>query len=80
MTEAEAALRELGLSRLGSGRLGAAALQQSFQRAEMAQGLFPCGSLTRRQIEGARLDALTPPLPVLARWLDRWRQKRRRPI
>lgn len=78
MTEAEAASHELGLSCLGSGRLGAVALQHSMETADMARGTLPCGGLTRRQIEGVSLDRLTRPLLGLGRWLGRWTRPPRR--
>lgn len=71
MTEAEAAARELCLSRLGSGRFSAAALQRDFDTADLTHPVLPCGGLTRHQIEGVRFDRLTD---LLARFGRRFGQ------
>lgn len=66
MTGAEAASREFGLAALGHGRLDAAALQNGLDRADLPLGIGPCGSLTHRQVQGVRFDALTQALRRLA--------------
>ena len=58
MTVADAFAREMALSRLGSGRLTAPALQRGFESVETTHGLMPVGGMTRRQIDGVRLDRL----------------------
>ncbi len=68
MTEAEAAAREICLSRLGSGRFSAAALQRGLD-ADLTHPVLPCGGLTRHQIEGVRFDRLTDLLASFGRWL-----------
>lgn len=68
MTEAEAAARELCLSRLGSGRFSAAALQRALGASDLTHPVLPCGGLTRHQIEGVRFDRLTDLLASLGRW------------
>ncbi|GGW44650.1 hypothetical protein GCM10011452_36250 [Gemmobacter lanyuensis] len=55
---ADAAKDELALSCLGSGRLGATALQDSQQRLVLSNGALPGGGLTRQQMDTFPLDPL----------------------